>query len=241
MRGEETNGGVRSRTDPESRSHADSDEDPRLEPALLDWYRARITSISSAIDASGEARDLEMKAMIEDSIGRRRRPSDESRRWLDQTRRSLVGREIRVASERRSDLFRSGRRMIRRFVGRSSYLHGRTSRTSQTRVLHAVADLQIGGAQQLVIDLAASAGKSAPHHVIAGSVGIRFRPPVPYTEVRVLRARVQRVFDRHQPEVIHLCHYHASRRTAAWYDLVARVAMERGVPIVQSHCVIGDP
>ena len=131
--------------------------------------------------------------------------------------------------------------MIRRFVGLSSYLHGRTSRTSQTRVLHAVADLQIGGAQQLVIDLAASAGKSAPHHVIAGSVGIRFRPPVPYTEVRVLRARVQRVFDRHQPEVIHLCHYHASRRTAAWYDLVARVAMERGVPIVQSHCVIGDP
>lgn len=190
MRGEEENGGVGSGTDPESRSHADSDEDPGLEPAVLDWYRAMITSISSAIDASGEARDFEMKAMIEDSIGRRRRPSDESRRWLDQTRRSLVGREIRVASERRSDLFRSGRRMIRRFVGPSSYRHGRTSPTSQTRVLHAVADLQIGGAQQLVIDLAASAGKGTPHHVIAGSVGIRFRPPVPYTEVRVLRARV---------------------------------------------------
>jgi|GEM_PF-4309426 len=93
MRGEETNEGVGSRTDPESRSHADSDEDLRLEPALLDWYRAMITSVSPAIDASGEARDFEMKATIEDSIGRRRRPSDESRRWLDQTRRSLAGRE----------------------------------------------------------------------------------------------------------------------------------------------------
>ena len=48
-------------------------------------------------------------------------------------------------------------------------------------------------------------------------------------------------FERFQPEVVHVCHYHASVLTRAWYRLLCDVAAERAIPLVQSHCVIGDP
>ncbi|MCP4743917.1 MAG: glycosyltransferase family 4 protein, partial [Actinomycetales bacterium] len=97
------------------------------------------------------------------------------------------------------------------------------------------------GAQQLVVDLAASTPNEFSPHIVARSVALRFRPGVAYTEDQWLPSRIEGIFDRHRPEVLHLCHYHASLESAAWYDIVARVARERDVPIVQSHCVIGDP
>ena len=214
---------------------------PELESVLVDWYRTRLGCITGLIDPSRDSHALEMQAVIEDSLDLGRRPPDESRRWLDQAHRSSAEHAAVVPDVLRSGLIRCGRRTVRTFIGKVPHRHGSVSSSSTTRVLHAIGDLRIGGAQQLVIDLAGSTRVDAPHHVLARSVGIGFRLCVPYTEEPGDRSRVRRIFDRHRPEVLHLCHYHASGRTAAWYDLVARVAMERGVPIVQSHCVIGDP
>lgn len=221
--------------------NSSSEGGQELESILVQWYRGMLERTTNADDSFSDAHDLEMLAMFKEALDRRRRPSEESRRWLANAHRSRAAREVRAASSRRFGLIRSGRRMIRPFVGEEPYRHGRTSEAATTRVLHAVADLQIGGAQQLVIDLADSTPRDFPHHVVARSVAVRFRPGVAFTEVPVLRSRIQRIFDRHRPEVLHLCHYHASLESAAWYDLVARIAQERDVPIVQSHCVIGEP
>jgi glycosyltransferase involved in cell wall biosynthesis len=215
--------------------------EPELESVLIDWYRARLGRITGGIDPPRDPCDLERQAVIEDSLGRRRRPPEESRRWLEKAYRSSASHEIRLVNGIRAGLVRSGRRMIRPIVGRGPYQHGRISRASTTRVLHAIADLQIGGAQQLVIDLAGSTRRAASHHVLARSVSVRFRPSVRFTEDGGNRSRIRRLFDHHRPEVLHLCHYRASPETAVWYDLVARIAIERDVPIVQSHCVIGEP
>ena len=212
-----------------------------LEPALLEWYRARITRISSTIGPTLNDGDHEMRVEIETAIARRELPSDASRRWLDGASRPSAGHGHRPVEGVRSDLIRTVRGMTRLVIGRDLHRHGLASEASKTRVLHAVADLQIGGAQQLVVDLAASTRRGFPHHVIARSIGIRVRPRLACTETRGVGSRVRRIFDRHRPEVLHLCHYHAGPKASAWYDLVARVAVERGVPIVQSHCVIGDP
>ena len=104
-----------------------------------------------------------------------------------------------------------------------------------------IADLQIGGAQQLVFDLASSASGDSNQHVIARNIGMRFHPSVPHTEVRGDRKVMRRAFDRFQPELVHVCHYHAALPTRAWYQKVFEIALERKLPIVQSHCVIGDP
>ena len=223
------------------RDNASPEGRQELEPILVEWYRRRLERINEVGEFSSGVHDLQMQAVFKEALGRRRRPPVEACRWLADGHRSLAAREVGAGSALRSGLIRSARMMIRPFVGQQPNRHGRTSEASKTRVLHAVADLQIGGAQQLVIDLADSTPRDFPHHVVARSVAVRFRPGVSFTEVPVLRSRIQRIFDRHRPEVLHLCHYHASLESAAWYDLVARIAQERDVPIVQSHCVIGDP
>jgi len=222
-------------------ANSTSEGGQEFESILLEWYRGMLERTTGADDSSSDAHDLEMQAVFKEALGRRRRPPVEACRWLADGHRSLAAREAGAASSLRSGLIRSARMMIRPFVGHEPNRHGRTSEASKTRVLHAVADLQIGGAQQLVIDLADSTPRDFPHHVVARSVAVRFRPAVAYTEEPGLPSRLGRIFDRHRPEVLHLCHYHSSPRAAAWYDLVTRVARERDVPIVQSHCVIGEP
>ncbi|MCP4743150.1 MAG: hypothetical protein GY871_13135, partial [Actinomycetales bacterium] len=153
-----------------------------LEPILVEWYRRRLERISEVGEFSSNAHDLQMQAVLMEALDRRGRPPEESRRWLANAHRSRAAREVRAASTLRSSLFRSGRRMIRPFVGHEPYRHGRTSQAAKTRVLHAVADLQIGGAQQLVVDLAASTPNEFSPHIVARSVALRFRPGVAYTE-----------------------------------------------------------
>ncbi len=133
------------------------------------------------------------------------------------------------------------RRLARIALGVKPHAGRPQPEVKSTRVLHAIADLQIGGAQQLVFDLMNSASGGSSHHVIARNVGVRFNPSVPYSEIRGDAERVRRAFDRFRPELVHVCHYHAGLPTRAWYQKVFEIALERDLPIVQSHCVIGDP
>ena len=69
----------------------ETDGRDELEPALLEWYRARITRITSTIGPTLNDGDHEMRVEVETAIARRELPSDASRRWLDgASRRSLV-------------------------------------------------------------------------------------------------------------------------------------------------------
>ncbi|MEC8320679.1 MAG: glycosyltransferase family 4 protein [Planctomycetota bacterium] len=211
-----------------------------LEPAVIDWYRGRFHGVSASRP------DHPGLPAIEDDLERAlvagRRPAEHVRRGLQDIWCEAARTEVEGSTAGRPRAIRALRSLNRLLTGRRPYLHAAPDdETTGTRVLHAIADLQIGGAQQLVIDLARSAPPDPAHRVMARSIQRRFRPGVPSEEVPAQREDVNRAFDRFRPSVLHLCHYHASATTAAWYEMTCDAAFERGVPIVQSHCVIGEP
>jgi len=110
------------------------------------------------------------------------------------------------------------------------------------RVLHAIADLCTGGAQQLVVDLVDGCLSASEHLVLAAR-----QSPLYHVDVaQQLRRRprpdeLRRALDRFDPDVVHVCHYHGGNERLAWYDVVLDTVAASGRPLVQSHCVTGDP
>ncbi|MEE2973123.1 MAG: glycosyltransferase, partial [Planctomycetota bacterium] len=186
--------------------------------------------------------DHGLRTEIERALAEGRRPGRTCRERLQKIRIELALRQATDARPNRLPGRRFLRHLVRNLFGRPGFLLSRTCEgLPGTRVLHAIGDLQVGGAQQLVVDLARSAPDSAPHSIIARSIQLRYRPGVRSEEIATNREAIRRAFDRHRPRLLHLCHYHASPMTRAWYWRICEVATEVGVPIVQTHCVIGEP
>ena len=212
---------------------------PKLEPAVIDWYRRALKARLQQMGAGHSELDLEHD--LEASLQNESRPSEQTRIQLEDLGHKAAIRHVAGRSFGRSRGTLLARSLIRAFGGWSPHLCSPVEGVPGTRVLHAVGDLQIGGAQQLVVDVARSAPVDSKHRIIARSIGIRYRPGTDHTEIPAVAKAMHREFDRFQPELLHVCHYHASILTRAWYRTLFEVATDRGLPIVQSHCVIGDP
>lgn len=208
-----------------------------MDDSIKTWYRQTIRSRLRETNPGPEAEAFirEFDARI-DTAGSSQLPVELRRRIED-----LGLDRLDATSDARRPGATLARRLIRTAFGVKPHLCRPQADVKSTRVLHAIADLQIGGAQQLVFDLTNSASGSSIHQVIARSIGIRFNPSVPHSEIRGNVDRMRRAFDRFKPELVHVCHYHAGLAIRAWYQKVFEIALERDLPIVQSHCVIGDP
>ena len=217
----------------------ESSEPGNLEPAVADWYRR---SFQSRLRQRGESHsEPELESDLEASISAGKRPSESTRLRLEDLGRRSAEEQTEGRRFGRSRAAMLGRRFVRRLCGWSPHQCAPIGDVRGIRVLHAIGDLQIGGAQQLVIDLACSAPVESPHRIVAQSIALRYRPPVAHAELPMSRTAMHLEFERFQPEVVHVCHYHASVLTRAWYRLLCDVVAERAIPLVQSHCVIGDP
>ena len=211
----------------------------KLEPAVIDWYRHALKSRLQQMGAGHSEPDLERD--LEASLQTESRPSEQTRVQLEDLGHKSAIRHVAGRSFGRSRGAQLGRSLVRALRGWSPHLCSPIDDVPGTRVLHAIGDLQIGGAQQLVVDLARSAPVDSKHRIVSRSIGVRYRPGTDHAELRPEAEAMHRELDRFQPELLHVCHYHASIITRAWYRTLFEVATDRGVPIVQSHCVIGDP
>ncbi len=216
----------------------DSLEVPKaLEPAVQAWYRQALAFAVAGCEDSTAIDEL--RTGIEAALSQSRRPPEDSRRLLQQLGREAALR-IGDGGSRRPRIKRVLGSIHRRCLGRPP--HVKTSRTTGvagTRVLHAIDSLGIGGAQQLVVDLAASAPVDAEHLVTCREIAASLQPGVPWC--RTDAAAVDRVLDRFRPRLLHVCHYHAGAAATIWYHAIVESAARRGIPVVQSHCVIGEP
>ena len=220
----------------------DSDESPippRLEPVLVDWYRQTLKNRLQQM--GGGYADSDLEHDLEASLQTETRPSEQTRRRLEDLGDRAAARQVadRGAGRSRGALFY--RSLVRSLCGWSPHLCSPIEGVAGTRVLHAIGDLQIGGAQQLVVDIARSTPTDSKHRIVTQSLGIRYRPGTDHAELPPMAKEMHREFDRFRPELLHVCHYHASILTRAWYRMLHDVATARGIPVVQSHCVIGDP
>lgn len=206
-----------------------------LEKAVADWYRGVARRRAECVkDSAGlvEQIDAELDATGE--------VAPKTRLRLDELGRTVAA-SVFDASGRDSKVRRLAADVVRMFRGHEPYLHESRVEAPQTNVLHAVADLQMGGAQQLVIDLLRTAPGHSVHQVICRSISRTYRPGVKHRTLPVQVDAIRRCIDAVDPEVVHVCHYHASLPSLAWYEAVFRAAISSGRPVVQSHCVIGDP
>ena len=213
----------------------------RLEPALVEWYRAAMRDCMSSPEPGNDAEIRRIGTEVEETLERGDPPPLAIRRRIAHFRAIQARRDPPSeppASKRFLGRFRG---LIRGRIAKRPYHAGHRVDVPATRVLHAIVDLRIGGAQQLVIDLVRTAPVGGRHEVLAQNVRVRFEPGVPYREVPANRSAIERAFDRIDPELVHVCHYHADLSRRAWYELVFDVAITRRIPVVQSHCVIGDP
>ncbi|MCP4837509.1 MAG: glycosyltransferase family 4 protein [Phycisphaera sp.] len=212
---------------------------PRLEPVVVDWYRQALKSRLAQM-GNGHA-EPELEHDLEASLLAGSRPSERNRCRLADLGDRSAARHAEGRGTSRSRAAHLCRSLVRSLFGWSPHLCSPIDGVPGTRVLHAIGDLQIGGAQQLVIDLARSAPTGSRHRIVTRSVGIRFQPATDHAELPPMAEAMHREFDRFRPELLHVCHYHASILTRAWYRVLSDVATARGIPVVQSHCVIGDP
>lgn len=208
-----------------------------LEPAVRNWYRQALASaIAGCEDASAVE---ELRTGIEAALSRAQRPPEDSCRLLQRLGREAATRTDDGGPERLGikGILRS---IHRRVLGRPPHLETRrTSGVDGTRVLHAIDSLGIGGAQQLIVDLACSAPIGADHLVACRTLAASMQPGVPCARTDAVAA--DRLMDRFRPRLLHVCHYHAGPATTVWYHAIVESASRRGIPIVQSHCVIGEP
>ena len=209
-----------------------------LENALADWYRGVLRTHRDG-SHSAEAEELDREFQV--ALAGGELPSLEFRRRLDRLGTAAAHDRLAAGADHHGPTVRRIRRLVRRWLG--SQPHRTTLRVDapRTRVLHAIVDLRIGGAQQLVIDLARTADDPRDHLTVVQEARLRFHPGIRYREIPAMRSDVDAAFDAAAPEVVHVCHYHSSIAARAWYELVFEAALRRDLPIVQSHCVIGDP
>ena len=209
-----------------------------LEDALIAWYRNTLVSHRDG-SRSTEARVLEEE--LDATFARGDVPSLDFRRNLDQLGRDEVRDLLAAGIDHHGPAMMRMRRIVRQVLGSSPHRTTLRVDATPTRVLHAIANLRIGGAQQLVIDLARTAKDPRDHLTVTSEAKLRFHPRIRYRETAPIRSDVDAAFDAAAPDVVHVCHFHSSPTAKAWYELIFEAAIERDLPIVQSHCVIGDP
>jgi glycosyltransferase involved in cell wall biosynthesis len=110
------------------------------------------------------------------------------------------------------------------------------------RILHAVPDFMVGGAAQLVYDIVAHSQHTGPQIIYASRAMHRPSSGLPariysYTT----RAAAQRLLERNSPDLVHFCHYDFLDYQGSWSSGILSAAEHLGIPIVQTHCVIGQP
>ena len=212
--------------------------DGGIEDALADWYRIAVRRQGTTRDPAGTEAIV---AQVEASLARGDLPSTDLRRALDRLTRAEALDHLSSEVPHHGPVALRVRRALRRLLGSRPHRTDHRGDAPPTRVLHAIVDLRIGGAQQLVVDLARTPRDRRDHLTIALQARLRFQPSIRYRETTPSRADIERAFDTAAPDVVHVCHYHSNLLTRAWYELVFDIALERRLPIVQSHCVIGDP
>jgi glycosyltransferase involved in cell wall biosynthesis len=110
------------------------------------------------------------------------------------------------------------------------------------RIFHAIPDFMIGGAAQLVYDIVAYSQHTGPQIIYASRA--THRPPsgLPVSiHTYTTRAAAQRLLERNSPDLVHFCHYDFLDYQGSWSRGILSAAEHLGIPIVQTHCVIGQP
>ena len=206
-----------------------------LEKAVADWYRGVVRTRAARVeDSSGLVEQIDSELDATGEVSR------QSRLLLDELGRTAAA-GVSHAQRWDSKPRELAASVIRMFRGHEPYLHASQVEAPETNVLHAIADLRMGGAQQLVIDVLRTAPGNSVHQVICRSISRTYRPGVKHRALPVQVDAIRRHIDALDPELVHVCHYHASLPSLAWYEAVFQAAITSGRPVVQSHCVIGDP
>ena len=137
-----------------------------MDDSIKTWYRQTIRSRLRETNPGPEAEAFirEFDARI-DTAGSSQLPVELRRRIED-----LGLDRLDATSDARRPGATLARRLIRTAFGVKPHLCRPQADVKSTRVLHAIADLQIGGAQQLVFDLTNSASGSSIHQVIVGCI-----------------------------------------------------------------------
>jgi glycosyltransferase involved in cell wall biosynthesis len=205
-----------------------------VEPAVASWYRNTARDRSRIL-----GRDPSILEGIEASLSRDEYPDLAVRQDLDALGRESVGRIDTPGA--RGPIRRLARSAYRSLFGFSPHLDRSPVSGEPTRVLHAIWDLRIGGAPQLVIDLVRTAPVGSEQLVICGNNPVNYASGVRHQVLPVDPSRIRRAVERFDPEVVHVCHFHGLPHWLAWYEHVFQAVLAIDRPLVQSHCVIGDP
>ncbi len=110
------------------------------------------------------------------------------------------------------------------------------------RILHAIPDFMVGGAAQLVYDIVAHSQHTGPQIIYASRA--THRPPsgLPARiHTYTTKIAAQRLLERNSPDLVHFCHYDLLDYQGSWSRGILSAAEHLGIPIVQTHCVIGQP
>jgi len=103
------------------------------------------------------------------------------------------------------------------------------------RVLHAIANLHVGGSTQLIFDLCRDLGAQYDMRVVAGSLpsdGIHEGVPVHCVSHHAAPVQMGRFVAEQRPDILHL-HYWGEGDTA-WYESVLAAGKAYGVTIMQN-------
>ena len=139
--------------------------------------------------------------------------------------------------------------LVMRKVSRSPQDQGGSARSvtptrtpDGPRILHAISDLSVGGAAQLVYDIATESRRAGEQHIAA--LRALHRSP-PGLSVRIHPSSSKRAAARLlrslAPDLVHVCYYDFGHYSVAWCGAILQAAHDARIPIVQSHCVLGEP
>lgn len=103
------------------------------------------------------------------------------------------------------------------------------------RILHAIANLHVGGSTQLIFDLCRALGARFDMRIVTGSLppdaayeGV----PVPCVPHHAAARSMMRVIEEQRPDILHL-HYWGEGDTA-WYEAVLAAGKAAGLTIIQN-------
>ena len=139
--------------------------------------------------------------------------------------------------------------LVMRKVSRSPQDQGGSARSvtptrtpDGPRILHAISDLSVGGAAQLVYDIATESRRAGEQHIAA--LRALHRSPLGLS-VRIHPSSSKRAAARLlrslAPDLVHVCYYDFGHYSVAWCGAILQAAHDARIPIVQSHCVLGEP
>ena len=191
-----------------------------LEPAVIDWYRGRFHDVSALRPDDPALPEIEND--LERSLAAGRRPPEHVRRGLQDLWCEAARTEVQGSRAGRPRRFGPTKPQPTADRAKAVPAHGPDDETTGTGP-SAIADLQIGGAQQLVIDLARSAPPD-PCRVMAGAFNANSARA---SRPKRFGTRGRESTLRSIPAgVLHLCTT-TPPPAAAWYEMTCDAAFER--------------